>query len=67
MRPDTPIVYQGVDSFKGTGSLAQRLNTNSPMEKTILLYQLTLGRLPTPTEVTLGLIYTTEHSWQDYA
>ena len=21
MRPDTPIVYQGVDSFKGAGSL----------------------------------------------
>jgi hypothetical protein len=21
MRPDTPIVYQGVDSFKGAGSV----------------------------------------------
>ncbi|HIA64250.1 MAG TPA: DUF1553 domain-containing protein, partial [Planctomycetaceae bacterium] len=72
-RPNTTVAQQALFAMNSpfmetiSKSLAQRLDTNSPMEKTILLYQLALGRLPTPIEVTLGLIYTTDHPWQDYA
>ncbi len=48
-------------------SLAKRLDATTPKEKAILLYRLALGRQPTPNELMLGLKYTADHSWQDYA
>lgn len=72
-RPSTTVAQQALfamnSRFMGSisESLAQRLDPISPKEKAILLYQLTLGRQPTPNELTLGLNYTATHPWQDYA
>ena len=72
-RPNTTVAQQALFAMNSpfmetiSKSLAQRLDTTSPTEKAILLYQLAFGRHPTQNELTLGLTYTAEHPWQDYA
>ena len=44
MRPDTPIVYQGVDSFKGAGSLVGDYNNSGTVDAAdYTLYRDNLG------------------------
>ena len=72
-RPNTTVAQQALFAMNSpfmetiSRSLAQRLNATTPTEKTILLYQLTLGRQPTANELALGLKYTVDHPWQNYA
>jgi hypothetical protein len=72
-RPNTTVAQQALFAMNSpfmetiSKSLAKRLDATTPKEKAILLYRLALGRQPTPNELMLGLKYTADHSWQDYA
>ena len=72
-RPNTTVAQQALFAMNSSlmdtiaAALAQRLDAETPRGKTIQLYQRTLGRMPTAEEVALGLAYTAENSWQDYA
>lgn len=72
-RPNTTVAQQALFAMNSSlmdtiaAALAQRLDADTPRGKTIQLYQRTLGRTPTAEELALGLAYTAENSWQDYA
>ena len=72
-RPNTTVAQQALFAMNSpfmetiSKSLAKRVDATTPKEKAILLYRLALGRQPTPNELMLGLNYTADHSWQDYA